>query len=279
MSIRAISFKSNDDQQIQKKNYMPAAAATAVVTTGAGAAGGYFLTKLDEDSFIKASIADKEATATKEIADGEKKISELLGSEASDAIKANDNNLALRQKLDAADAEFAKVAEWKDGKAVKLEKAEQAAFDKAVKEQKEAYDALLKAVGNDEKKMLSESEFKANGVKIKNEALAKLSEENKAAVTAAEESISKAKASLAEVEAHKAFKPEGENKLSELAKKFKNIFTPAEGGSRGEEVEKKVSEFTKQLKKSNSFKYAAAGAIVGVIALVGAYFANKSNKA
>lgn len=277
MTIQALSFKANDDQ-VQKKNYMPAAGAAAVVTTGVGGLGGYTLTKLNEDTFIKAAILDQENSATKEIAQGEKQVAELLGSEASESLKANNEKLSLRQKLDVADTELKKVAEWNDGKAVKLESAGKEEFEKAVKAQKEAYEALLKVAG-DEKNMLSEVEFKNIGEQIKKDAIAKLTEDNKKTVATLEESISKAKANLREVDAHKKFVPEGEAKLSELATKFKNIFNPKEASQRAEDAEKMVTKFTVAAKKANAIKFAIVGAAVGVAALAGAFFANKSDKA
>ena len=76
MAIQAISFGQND--QVQKKSAMPAAAAATVVLTGAGAAGGYFGTKLNEDSFVRAAVADQEKSAQKEIKKAEKELDGFL---------------------------------------------------------------------------------------------------------------------------------------------------------------------------------------------------------
>lgn len=278
MSIQSVSFKQEHSKESKLKNYLPVAGATAVVTTGAGAVGGYYFTKLNEDNFVKASIAEQLDTASKDIIQGRTKLIEILGADVVEADSINTQKLMLRRNLDAADAEFAKVAYWNNGIPVKLDNAEQSAFNKAVKAQKSAYEKLLNAVG-EPSKMLSEKEFVEHGNKIRSDAVSKLPENMKAIVSCITKSVSEAEAKFIEVMEHCEFTPSKEKPISDLAQKFKNMFASLNSSSRDEVLEKKVVDLTAKLKKYNAVKYAAVGAILGVVAIVSAVFANKSNKA
>ena len=278
MSIQSVSFKQANSKELKSKNYLPLAGAAAVVTTGAGAAGGYYFTKLNEDNFVKASIAEQLDTASKDIIQGRSKLIEILGADVVEADAINTQNLLLRRNLDAADAEFVKVAYWNNGVPVKLDNADQAAFNKAVKEQKKAYEGLLNAVG-EPSKMLSEKEFIEKGNKIRSDAISKLPENMKSLVSSITKSVSDAESKFIEVMEHCEFTPSKEKPVSDLAQKFKNMFASLNSSSRDEVLEKKVVELTAKLKKYNAVKYAAVGAILGAVALVSAVFANKSHKA
>lgn len=289
MAIQAISFGQND--QVQKKSAMPAAAAATVVLTGAGAAGGYFGTKLNEDSFVRAAVADQEKSAQKEIKKAEKDLDGLLKKVAGDAKTTFDNGMkdlnadvearkdltAAEEKFQKAESELKKLSD-KDGKKLadvaddKFNKAK-TAVDEAKTKKDAAFSAYEKAVPAD--KRFSAEQLEQRGKDLRKAALETLTGDDKTAVENAQKVITEKTPLMNEAKtAAEDLKTTKDLSKSEnaLVKKFKSMFTVKEGEKRTDEAEKLVSKLTKAAKKSKAMLYGGIGLAVGAAAMLVAHF-------
>lgn len=288
MAIQAISFGQND--QVQKKSAMPAAAAATVVLTGAGAAGGYFGTKLNEDSFVRAAVADQEKSAQKEIKKAEKELDGLLKKvdgtaketyeaglkDLSDDVKAREKLRAAEENFKKAEADLKKLSD-KDGN--KLADVAEDKFNKAKKAVETAttdkdnafkeYDKLP----NDKK--FSNEQLEQRAKDLKKTALESLQGDDKKAVEAAQKVITEKTPLMNEAKtAAEELKTTKDLSKSEnaLVNKFKSWFTVKEGEKRADEAEKLVSKLTKAAKKSKAMLYGGIGLAVGAAAMLVTHF-------
>lgn len=313
MTIQAVSFKANDDQTVQKKNYLPAAIGAAVVTTAGGGAAGHFLTKLNEDSFVKAAIEDQKKSALADMKEAvsarNAKLKPLEGEAKTTyenelkefqtemkkrkSLNVAENTLAKAQK-EAADANKALEALYEgEGDAKKLKdgseagKAAETAAKEKVKTAGEAVEAANNKVG--EAKTAYEAaegskKLTAEQVKEKHNALV---EKRKATRPAAgadlDEVIKQEKIFAKDGELSKKIKDvnaydkldDAKKAESDLVKNLKERFNAKE---RTEETKKLVEKLEKAAKRSKMWLYGGIGLGVGVLAILGAALAGK-NKA
>lgn len=289
MAIQAISFGQND--QVQKKSAMPAAAAATVVLTGAGAAGGYFGTKLNEDSFVRAAVADQEKSAQKDIKKAEKDLDSLFKKvdetakttfengmkDLSADVEARKDLTSAEENFKKADAELKKLSD-KEGKKLadvaddKFNKAK-TAVDEAKTKKDAAFTAYEKAVPAD--KRYSKEQLDQRAKDLKKTALESLQGDDKKAVEAAQKVITEKTPVMNEAKtAAEELKTTKDLSKSEnaLVKKFKDMFTVKEGQKRTDEAEKLVSKLTKAAKKSKAMLYGGIGLAVGAAAMLVAHF-------
>ena len=289
MAIQAISFGQND--QVQKKSAMPAAAAATVVLTGAGAAGGYFGTKLNEDSFVRAAVADQEKSAQKEIKKAEKELDGFLKKvdgtaketyeaglkDLSNDVKARENLRAAEENFKKAEADLKKLSD-KDGNKLadvaedKFNKAKKA-VDEAKNQKDTAFTAYEKAVPAD--KRYSNEQLEQRAKDLKKTALESLQGDDKKAVEAAQKVITEKTPLMNEAKtAAEELKTTKDLSKSEnaLVNKFKSWFTVKEGEKRADEAEKLVSKLTKAAKKSKAMLYGGIGLAVGAAAMLVTHF-------
>lgn len=292
MAIQAISFGQADP--VQKKNAMPAAATAAAVLTAGGAATGYFTTKLSEDKFVRAAVADQEKSAQKDIKKAEKELNTLLKKVDGDAktkfdadmkalqgdIDARKDLTTAEQNLKKAEADFAKMKD-KDGK--RLENVSEEKFNKAQKavdDAKTAKDTAFTKYNKDvpAEKRFSTEQLEQRGKDIKKAALESLQGDDKKAVEAAQKVITEKTPVMNEAKtAAEHLKDTKDISKSEnaLVKKFKEMFSPGEGKKRTEEAEKLVQKLTSAAKKSKAMLYGGIGLVVGAAAMLVAHFSNK----
>ena len=295
MAIQAISFGQND--QVQKKNILPASAAGTVVLAGAGAATGYFTTKLNEDKFVRAAVADQEKVAQGEIKKAEKEIDNLLknlegenkknfeeGSKTLLAdIEARKELTNAEDKLSKAEKELAKLSD-KDGK--KLADVADDKFNKATKAVKDAKDAKDSAFTAYNEKVPTEKRFsteqlKKRGEELKKAALDSLTGDNKTKAEAAQKVIAEKTPVVEEAKTAAAHLKETKDiskSENALVKKFKAMFTVKEGEKRSEEAEKLIAKLTKAAKNSKAMLYGGIGLAIGLVTTLTAYIV-KNKKA
>lgn len=289
MTIQAVSFGQND--QVQKKSAMPAAAAATAILTGAGAAGGYFSTKLNEDTFVRAAVADQEKSAQKEIKKAESNLNKLMKKVEGDAKNTFDSGLKLlaediesrkpltaaEENLKKAESELSKLADKEGKKLADVADDKFNAATKAIEDAKTAKDNAFKTYNETipAERRFSTEQLKERGENLKKAALETLQGEDKKAVEAAQKVIAE-KTPLAN-DAKAAAKHLNETKdLSKsenaLVQKFKEMFTVKNGEKRTEEAEKVVSKLTKAAKKSKALMYGGIGLAAGAVAMLVTYF-------
>ena len=288
MTIQAISFGQND--QVQKKNLMPAAAAATVALTGAGATAGYYTTKLNEDQFVRAAVADQEKSAQKEVEKAKKDLDKLLKKVDGDAktayeagLKELAEDIEARKDLTTAEDNFAKaekeLAKLSDKEGKKLADIADDKFNAATKAVEDAKAAKDEAFKNYNEKLLPEKrfgreQFEQRANDLKKTALESLQGEDKTAVENAQKVLAEKTPVMNEAKtAAEHLKETKDLSKSDnaLVKKFKEMFTVKEGEKRTEEAEKLIKKLANAAKRSKAALYGGIGLAVGAAAMLTAY--------